>query len=624
MRSWGVASRARVTIAVVAPVLVGLVLALLLVLDQRARARQATDLGLRATVASTVSQVRTELRDELASAASQTSVESVPANPGDHAPISRDAAITARDSGTPTLDDTARPASIIVPVYRAGAPVTTTTQRRAALTGFRVVPLRLQPVVEQLAPSSGGLVVRGPTRRVAADPAPAPAGTRTYAVDMDLTGFPGWVVQSWAADPGTPGTAWLSALGLLVLFVVIGLALAGLINREAAATARRRTLERDRSLVTGLAPVLQASLDVGEVVPAVSSHLVQGLTLAGLSLSTPGATGERQLFAWGQLPDPTVRPMGSAPHQLPAGSTLAIALTRGGRTLGILRIVAGATLGHDALLALATASELLGSSLANAEAFASQQELLERMRSVDELKTVFLATASHELRTPVTAIVGFSTLLLEHWDTMGADQKRVLVERTMTNGRRLNALIEQLLDFSQLERGLPRPSDELLDLGDVVSRILAEQPELQAGHELVVAATPGCLVRGSSAAVERIVTNLVGNAAKYSPPGTSITVTVQREADRAVLLVDDQGPGIHTEDRARVFSRFYRGRGDSVTRTRGAGIGLAIVAEYAASMAGTAGVDDAPDGGARLRISFPSAGVLPDPNAEGSIDVASS
>ena len=625
MRSWGVASRARVTIAVLVPVVVGIVLATLLLLDQRARARLATDSSLRATVASSVSQVRTEIRNEIAAAGTRTAVDTVPANPGRNAPISIDTAITARDSGTAALDDTARRPSIIVPVYRPSLPITTTAERRSAILGYRVIPLALQPMVEQLAPSTGGLVVRGPTRTVAADPGPAPAGARTFAVDMDLTGFPGWVVQSWAPDPGTPGTAWLAALGVVLLFVVVGIVLAALIRREAAATARRRTLERDRSLVTGLAPVLQASLDVGEVVPAVSSRLVDGLSLAGLSLSAPGPDGERQIFEWGVRPDPAVRPTGTAPRQLPPGGTLAIALTRGGRTLGILRIVAGSVLGRDELVALSTAGELLGSTLANAEAFAGQQELVERMRSVDELKTVFLATASHELRTPVTAIVGFSTLLLDHWDTMGADQKRGLVERTMANGRRLNALIEQLLDFSQLERGLPRPSDELLDLGDAVSRILADQPELQAGHDLVVAAAPGCIVRGSSAAIERIVTNLVGNAAKYSPQDTSITVTVRAEADRAVLLVDDQGPGVPAEDRDRVFSRFYRGRGDSVTRTRGAGIGLAIVAEYAASMSGTASVEDAPgDSGARFRISFPSVAAFSDATAGGTIDVASS
>ena len=243
---------------------------------------------------------------------------------------------------------------------------------------------------------------------------------------------------------------------------------------------------------------------------------------------------------------------------------------------------------RDRLDSLATAAELLGSTLANAEAYARQQDLLERMRSVDELKTVFLATASHELRTPVTAIVGFSTLLVDQWGRMPDERARTLVERIKANGTRLDVLIEQLLDFSRLERGLPQANDELLNLGATVQRILDDQPELTAQHALEVVVTEDCLVRGSSAAVERVVTNLVGNAAKYSPPGARITVTVRPDDGTALLVVDDEGSGVPAADRERIFSRFFRGRGDAVARTRGAGIGLAIVAEYAASMGGTA------------------------------------
>jgi signal transduction histidine kinase len=257
------------------------------------------------------------------------------------------------------------------------------------------------------------------------------------------------------------------------------------------------------------------------------------------------------------------------------------------------------------VVALNTASELLGSTLANAEVFARQQELVERMRTVDELKTVFLATASHELRTPVTAIVGFSTLLLDRWEELPATQRRGLIERLQANGQRLGTLIEQLLDFSQLERGLPRVTDDILDLGETVRQILADQPELQAGHNLVLDLAAGCHIRGSKAAVERVVTNLVTNAAKYSPPNTTITVGVRIAGHTVTLLVDDEGSGVPVADREKVFSRFYRGRGDAESRTRGAGIGLAIVSEYAAAMSGVAKVSEAPSGGARFSITFP-------------------
>ena len=613
MQSGGASNRsvspARVA-GVALPLIVGLILAVLLILEARGDTRNAATSSVRALVASTVTKVRTEVRNELAAARAGDAIATVPANKLTGAPISATVAITARDTGAATLDDTRRPASIIVPVFRGGAVPPTTAARRAAIEAYRVVPLALGPTLADLQPVTGGLVVKGPNQVVASVPRAAPPGAVTYQVDMDLTGSPGWVVEGWLPAPGTPGVAWLWAVGLFALFVAGAAAFALVQRRDAAATARLRTIERDRGLVTGMAPVVQGSLDLGEVVPAFSSRLVDGLRLSGLSLSTPGDHKDKQVFAWGVNPDPDVRPPVTTPDRLPPGETLAIALSRGGRTLGTLRVVAGDSLARDELIALAVATDMLGSTLANAETFARQQELVERMRSVDELKTVFLATASHELRTPVTAITGFSTLLIDRWEDMARAQQRALLERVKANGHRLATLIEQLLDFSQLERGLPRSNDEILDLGDTVRRILDEQPEVLTGHELVTNLAAACHVRGSTAAVERILNNLVGNAAKYSPADTTITVTVRAIGERVELLVDDEGSGVPLEDRERVFSRFYRGRGDSVSRTRGAGIGLAIVAEYAGSMAGLVSVDEAPSGGARFRVSLPRVGPL--------------
>jgi signal transduction histidine kinase len=292
---------------------------------------------------------------------------------------------------------------------------------------------------------------------------------------------------------------------------------------------------------------------------------------------------------------------------LAPGETFALSLARGGRVLGVLRVLAGSALNETDLRALATASELLGSTLANAEAFAQQQGVVERMQSLDELKTVFLATASHELRTPVAAIVGFSTLVLDQWGKADPEQARPYLDRVLANARSLEALTEQLLDFSRLERGMKPAIGELLDLSATTRRVLEEQPELTTAHQLQLELAPGCFVRGSEAAVNRIVTNLVGNAAKYSPAGTRITVAVASDDQRTCLTVDDEGSGVAEADRERIFTRFYRGRGDAVTGTRGTGVGLAIVAEFAASMSGSVVVEQAPSGGARFRVTFPAA-----------------
>jgi signal transduction histidine kinase len=625
VRSPANASRARLIAAVVAPLIVGLLLCAWLVANQRQRARLQADEAVRAGVAGAVGQVRTAIRDEVsaATAGPQPGDRTVPVADVQGSGVSVDIAALARDSGTAGLDDALSPASIVVPVYGSGAAPQDTEQRRQQITGYRIVPLALNPVITGLAAGTGGgLIVRGPDRVVATTNGTPPSGAPTFGVDMQMSNIPGWVVQSWLPSPATPGVTWFWALAVLILFAAISGVLGYFVRQHTRLAARQRQLERDRVLVTGIAPVLQASLDMGEVLPAVSSHLADGLALAGLSLSTPSATGERQVFGWGTAPDASVAPLLTPPERLESGATFALSLTRGGRVLGVLRVVCGEALSREDLLALATASELVGSTFANAEAYTRQQELVERMRSVDELKTVFLATASHELRTPVTAIVGFSSLLLGQWDGMTQEQGRGLMERVLSNGRRLETLIEQLLDFSRLERGLPKTSAEMLDLGRTVGKILADQSELTAKHTLELRLAEDCVVRGSTAAVERIVTNLVGNAAKYAPPETKITVTVWAEADRIQLIVDDEGPGVAPKERQRVFSRFYRGRSDSVSSTKGVGIGLAIVAEYAATMSGVAGVSSAPGGGARFSVSFPAVRVLAGVAREGEPDVA--
>jgi signal transduction histidine kinase len=112
----------------------------------------------------------------------------------------------------------------------------------------------------------------------------------------------------------------------------------------------------------------------------------------------------------------------------------------------------------------------------------------------------------------------------------------------------------------------------------------------------------------------------VGNAAKYSPAGTTIRVHLRQEGDKVALHVDDEGAGVAPADREQVFSRFYRGKGDAVVNTRGAGLGLAIVHEFASSMKGTASVTEAPSGGARFTVVFPLAATPDVPAQSGAND----
>ena len=591
----------RSVLVVLVPLLLAVGFAGWVYTEARDSARARTDAGVRADAAANVASVGAAIRAQLAQAA-LTGGTRVPLGGEPAAHLSPDVLVVARDSGAATMDDRSTPPLIVVPQYGGGPPPSSTAARRAAIMGYRVVPLNLQTALSGTQTYGSHFEVLGPaTRRH------QPGGARSESAPLDVGGATGWVLHAWQPAQGISTGSWLLITALLLFGALRVLAMRWAQLRMRAATAQRHRLERQSTLVSGLAPIVQASLDLGEVIPAATYHLANGLELAGLSLSAPSPTGERQLFAWGEPPDARTTPKSRVPDRLEPGETFALSLARGGRVIGVLRLVAGVPLESSDLRAMETACELLGSTLANAEAFAQQQTLVERMTSVDELKTVFLATASHELRTPVAAILGFSQLVLDQWDRGDRAQSKEFLARVLANARSLESLTEQLLDFSRLERGIIPTSGELLDLAATVRQVLTEHAELTADHQLELDLAPGCTVHGSKPAVARIVSNLVGNAAKYSPKGSRITVDLRRSGERVLLVVDDEGPGVHESDRERIFTRFYRGRGDAVAATRGTGVGLAIVKEFTASMSGTVTVGRAPSGGARFCVSLPAA-----------------
>ena len=572
-------------------------------------ARLQVDRTVRADAAIAISPVSAELRNALAGAAGgggqgATTLDASTLETSDGEV--RDLLAEARDTGKPLLDDRRDPPSIVVAVYSSGPPPTSSDSRRARILAYRIVPFAPGPILAAAAPSGGGLRLVGPNRVVGEHPAPPPSGARTFPVAIDAPTARGWTLVAWQPSPGLPGEAWAWILALLLTTGALVASVSKRARRARALQEAHTSLGRNTQAITGLARIVQQSLDLAHVLPAASAHLCDCYGLAGLALSKPAERGERRQFAWGATPDATIAPAMAIPDRLASGATLALSLGRGGRVLGVLRVVAGPSLFDEDVRTLVSAGEILTSALANADAFAQQRAQVERMRSIDELKTVFLATASHELRTPIAAIGGFAALLSTQWDALDPEQARSFAGRIEANARSLDGLVHDLLDFSRLERGLRPAGAELIDIGAAVRLNFVEHPDLALDHDLTVSAPSGWNVRGSTNAIERILSNLVGNAAKYSPAGSRISVNVQERGDQVDVVVDDEGPGVPPADRSRIFSRFYRGSGDAVVKTRGAGIGLAIVSDFAASMSGTVTVGEAPSGGARFTVSFPT------------------
>jgi PAS domain S-box-containing protein len=232
----------------------------------------------------------------------------------------------------------------------------------------------------------------------------------------------------------------------------------------------------------------------------------------------------------------------------------------------------------------------------------------EHLRAVDEMKTTFLEAVSHDLRSPLTTVLGIA-LTLERGGAGGlpADEAADLLGRLSVNARRLDGLLGDLLDLDRLARGTLTPRRQPVDIGALTRRVV-EDAGVNDEHAVVVDA-PTLQVAVDAPKVERIVENLAVNAAKHTQAGTAIWVRVQSQRDGVLLVVEDEGPGVPAQLREQVFQPFRKGR-NIADHAPGSGIGLALVAQFASLHGGRAWVQDRPGGGASFRVFLPDAPCL--------------
>jgi PAS domain S-box-containing protein len=231
-----------------------------------------------------------------------------------------------------------------------------------------------------------------------------------------------------------------------------------------------------------------------------------------------------------------------------------------------------------------------------------EREAGDRLRALDEMKNTFLHAVSHELRTPLAAVLGFA-LTLERSDLrLSEDEARDISSRIASNARKLERLLTDLLDLDRLDRGIVEPKLHPTDLGALVRRQLREY-DLPANRFVEVVTEP-VVVPLDPAKVERIVENLVVNSLRHTPPGTHVWVRVEAVPRGALLTIEDDGPGVPEELREAVFEPFLRGP-DAPSHSPGVGVGLSLVARFAALHGGRSWVEEREGGGASFRVFLP-------------------
>jgi len=222
------------------------------------------------------------------------------------------------------------------------------------------------------------------------------------------------------------------------------------------------------------------------------------------------------------------------------------------------------------------------------------------------LKLKFLAMISHELRTPLTSIKGFSTTLLAEDIEWPAPKQRDFLQTIDEESDKLGDLIEQLLDMSRMEAGILRISPRKQSLNDIFISSEAQLRGITPDHVLSLEITPDLpLVNVDGQRIAQVLTNLAGNAAKYSPSQTRISISAYPVDNAIQIDVADQGIGIPAKDRQQVFEAFRQLENKSSNRTRGAGLGLAICKGLVEAHGGKIWIQDRTEPGTVVSFTLP-------------------
>jgi signal transduction histidine kinase len=236
-------------------------------------------------------------------------------------------------------------------------------------------------------------------------------------------------------------------------------------------------------------------------------------------------------------------------------------------------------------------------------AVADRDRLLAAERQIQEIRDAFIEVLSHELRTPMTTIVGGAELLER--GHLGPERVGEVAHDVREEAERMIRLIEDLLVLSRAERGSLEISDEPVLVQRVVDRVSHDikrrQPSLVVEITLAADLLP---VRGELTYVEQVLRNLVGNAAKYGPPEGPIRIAGSVVGDFAEIQVLDAGPGIPADDLERVFELFFRSR-ETAARVSGAGIGLFVCRQLVELMGGRIWARRREGGGSEFGFTLP-------------------
>jgi signal transduction histidine kinase len=380
-----------------------------------------------------------------------------------------------------------------------------------------------------------------------------------------------------------------SSLDLDVAFAAFVQELRGLLPFDRAAIL---LVEGSRALVMATAGIADDEfLSAGSSIPVAGSILEpvidEDRTVYREDISDRRYPDEAVLFDLG------VRSRVLAPLQL------------GSRAIGALSIsrTEPAAFRAEEIELVTLLGRLVATAVQNLRAHEAERATVEELRRLSSLRADFVSLVSHELRSPMAAVIGSARTLQQRWRELRPEQREAFLAVIADETTRLSTLVGDVLDTSRIEAGTFGYAFSDVDLAEVVRDSVAAaeigQDEVRLSTEL-----PATLprVRGDAERLRQLIDNLVSNAVKYSDSGAEVSVRAEAVDGRVVVRVRDAGPGVALEDQGQIFEKFGRAAGSAKP---GTGLGLFLARSFAEAHGGTVTVASRPGHGATFTLTLP-------------------
>jgi two-component system sensor histidine kinase KdpD len=300
---------------------------------------------------------------------------------------------------------------------------------------------------------------------------------------------------------------------------------------------------------------------------------------------------------------------GAGTDTLPNATALFVPLVGSQRTVGALGVrpqVPGLLLDPDQRQLLETCASLIALSIERDQSVLQAHQAQLQVQA-EQLRSSLLSSVSHDLRTPLAAIAGAATSLLEQENTrLKPGLQQELLYTIVEESRRLARLVDNLLDMTRLESGAVAPNRQWHVLEEIIGSVRTRLHRELDRHPLRVQIEEGFpLLHVDGLLLEQVFVNLLENAGRYTPDGSPIEISAVCENQKAVIRVSDAGPGLPPGSEEQVFDKFFRGGAPTPDGRRGVGLGLAICQAIIKAHGGWISASNRPTGGAEFTITLP-------------------